>query len=175
MIKWIAGVYMKKLLSVLVVSFFSIISLFAADPCEGYWISYDDKSGKATAGWHIRVEGDILYGSILSLAGMDQDTKAFNCKPSYKGFPIEGKVNEMSLIGPTWIFGLKKEAEGVWNSGHVIDPESGGMYKCKMTFRKADGKKFKSDCLEMRGEIGLGIGRSQFWLSATKDEAAGLR
>ena len=26
---------------------------FAADSVEGFWISYDDKSGKATAGWEI--------------------------------------------------------------------------------------------------------------------------
>lgn len=166
---------MKKFFSVLFLSLVSVGFFFAADPCEGYWISYDDKSGKATAGWHIFQKDGVLQGSILSLAGMDQDTKAENCKPSYKGFPLQGKVNEMNLIGPPWIFGLVKASEGVWKDGHVVDPESGGMYKCKMTFRKADGKKYKEDCLEMRGEIGLGIGRSQFWLSATKAEASGLR
>jgi uncharacterized protein (DUF2147 family) len=49
------------------------------------------------------------------------------------------------------------------------------MYKCKITFRPTDGKKYKVDTLEMRGEIGLGIGKSQYWTKATKEQASALR
>jgi len=31
------------------------------------------------------------------------------------------------------------------------------------------------DTLEMRGEIGMGIGRSQYWLSATEEEARNVQ
>jgi uncharacterized protein (DUF2147 family) len=62
---------------------------------------------------------------------------------------------------------------GQWSGGNVVDPESGSMYKCRITFRPADGKRYKVDTLEMRGEIGLGIGRSQFWRKSTKAEVEG--
>jgi uncharacterized protein (DUF2147 family) len=56
-----------------------------------------------------------------------------------------------------------------------IDPNDGKMYKCKITFHAADGRRYPTDTLEMRGEIGLGIGRSQFWRKSNRTEASGLR
>src|SRR5574344_1894802 len=136
---------------------------FAADPVEGFWISYDEKTGKATAGWEIYLKDGVLFGEIRSLAGFSQDAKADKVKSSYKGFPKAGKVNEMTTINTPWIWGLKIEKTGVWSGGNIIDPNDGNLYKCKITYRVKDGKKYMVDTLEMRGEIGLGIGRSQFW------------
>jgi hypothetical protein len=45
------------LLGILVLIF---IGIAAADPVEGFWISVDDKTGKATAGWQIYIEGGKL-------------------------------------------------------------------------------------------------------------------
>jgi uncharacterized protein (DUF2147 family) len=45
------------------------------------------------------------------------------------------------------------------------------MYKCKIVFHAADGDRYKVDTLEIRGEIGLGIGRSQFWQRASRGTA----
>ena len=148
---------------------------FAADPAEGFWISVDEKSGKETAGWEIFIKDGKLYGRILSIAGFPQNEKASNCKDNYQGFPHAGKASEMTVVGTTWIFGLVPDGEpGKWKGGNIIDPDEGKMYKCKITFHAAGGK-FKVDTLEMRGEIGLGIGRSQFWKKATREQAAGLR
>ncbi|MDR1100193.1 MAG: DUF2147 domain-containing protein [Treponema sp.] len=144
---------------------------FAADPVEGYWLSVDDKTGKVSAGWHIYQEGGKLYGKILSTADHPQDVKAELCKESYRGFPVPGKVNEMAVVGTPWIFGLSREKEGRWANGSVIDPNDGKMYKCRITYRPADGKKFKTDVLEMRGEIGLGIGRNQYWQKTSREAA----
>jgi len=161
---------MKK--STLFISVFLLVVTgfcFAADPAEGFWISVDDKSGKVTAGWEIYVVGDTLYGKILSVAGYPQDVKAVKCKNSYHGFPLTGKVSEMPVVGTPWIFGLSRDKPGVWSGGHVIDPDTGGMYKCRVTHHP------KTDTLEMRGEIGLGIGRSQFWRKSSREEASALR
>ncbi|GHV74857.1 hypothetical protein AGMMS49940_21590 [Spirochaetia bacterium] len=146
-----------------------------ADPVEGFWISVDDKTGKATAGWEIYRQNGKLYGRILSIAGYPQDAKAFYCKESYRDFPLPGKVNQLPVIGTPWLFGLSPDGPGKWSGGQVIDPQNGNMYKCKITYRTADGKRLKTDALEMRGEIGLGIGRSQFWQKSTQAEAGGLR
>lgn len=64
--------------------------------------------------------------------------------------------------------------EGKWANGYIIDPSDGKRYKCRITFHKADGKKYKGDTLEMRGEVGP-FGRSQFWKKATEAAASTLR
>ena len=166
---------MKKIVFLVVVVFFISGINLAADPAEGFWVSVDEKSGKATAGWEIYTVGNKLFGRILSVSGHPQDVKATNCKDSYKGFNQPGKANEMTVVGTPWIFDLTMDKPGIWSGGSIIDPDGGSMYKCKITFRPQDGKKYLVDTLEMRGEIGLGIGRSQYWKKATRAEASALR
>lgn len=165
---------MKKLMFMLFCAIAIQGFCFAADPVEGFWLSVDEKSGEVTAGWEIYVENGTLYGKMLSVAGHPADEKATECDDSYKGFPVRGKVSEMPLTGTPFIFGLKMNKSGEWSGGNVIDPNDGKMYKCKITFRKQDGKKYTVDTLEMRGEIGFGIGRSQFWKKGSKEQAASL-
>jgi uncharacterized protein (DUF2147 family) len=168
---------MKKLTALCLSLFFAASLCFAADTVEGYWISVDEKTEQPTAGWHIYAENGVLYGRILSIAGKSQDEIAvYSTKGPYKGFPESGDASKMKVIGPRWIYGLKMDKPGAWSGGNIIDMETtGSLYKCKITYRAADGKKYKEDTLEMRGEIGLGIGRSQFWKKATQAEAEGLR
>lgn len=156
---------MKKLICAALL-LFTAAAVFAADPVEGYWVSINEE-GELTAGWHIYQKDGVLYGEILAAAGKPRDTIATAVKESYKDFPVSGTVNKMSLLGTPWIWGLTSKAEGQWTNGSIIDPADGKIYKCKITFRKADGKKYKEDTLEMRGEIGMGIGRSQFWKKST--------
>jgi uncharacterized protein (DUF2147 family) len=107
--------------------------------------------------------------------GFPPDTLATACKESYKGFPLSGVVNRMKVIGPPWIFGLKMEKPGQWAGGNIIDPNDGKLYQCRIIFRAVDGKKYKQDTLEMRGEIARGLGKSQYWTKSTREEASSLR
>ena len=163
---------MKKLLFIALVLFVGCVSAFA-DPVFGYWKSIDDETGKITAGWKIFEKDGLLYGEIVSLVDFPSDQKAANCDKSYKNFPKKGDVSQMTVIGTTWIFGLKKKSEGKWNNGKVIDPESGNMYNCEMTFHPSS-KKYDVDTLEMRGKVGP-FGRSQFWQKATETEVKSLK
>jgi len=163
---------MKKTIAVFII--FTAAVLCFADPIEGFWLSIDEKTNQVTAGWQIYQEGGILYGKILSLANEQRGTIAFRCRESYRGFPVAGRVNTMPVAGTPWIFGLTSNREGVWGGGNVVNPEDGGMYGCRMTFRPADGRRFTTDTLEMRGEIGLGIGRSQFWRRTDEATASSL-
>ena len=147
---------------------------FAADSVEGFWISIDEKTEKVTAGWHVYQQGGKLFGKIVSLANDPPGTLAYKCKDSYPGFPVSGKVTQMPVAGTPWIYGLSMDKPGEWSGGSIINPEDGKHYKCKIIFRTADGKKYKTDVLEMRGEIGLGIGRSQFWQRADEATASSL-
>lgn len=166
---------MKKIMAVLA-SFFLLGTLcFAADPAEGYWVSIDEKTNEETAGWKIWQEGGKLYGKILSLAGKPQDEMTTGGKgKSYDNFMKGVDVGTLRTVGTTWIWDLTKQGEGKWANGYIIDPGDGKRYKCRITFHKADGKKYKTDTLEMRGEVGP-FGRSQFWKSSTEEGASSLR
>ena len=166
---------MKKIISILSVILLVGAMCFAADSAEGFWISVDEKTNEDTAGWQIWQDGGKLNGKILSVAGQDQDEKATGGKgKSYDNFLNGADVGTLTTVGTSWIWALENQGDGKWANGYIIDPNDGKRYKCKITFHKADGKKYKTDTLEMRGEVGP-FGRSQFWRKATESEAAGLR
>jgi len=164
---------MKKIIALVIGLTVTAVCFAQNDPVEGYWISVDEKTNKVTAGWQIYQQNGVLYGKILSLADEPKGTIAKDVKESYKDFPIPGKTNQMEVAGPPWIFGLTKKDTGNWINGKIIDPADGKMYGCKITFHKADGKKYANDTLEMRGEIGP-FGRSQFWRKADEATASNL-
>jgi uncharacterized protein (DUF2147 family) len=145
------------------------------DPAAGFWLSVDSKTGAVQSGWEIYQSGGVLYGKMLSGEGISADDTALRCKDSYPGFPVEGKTNQLPVLGSPWIFGLKKENSGVWSGGFVINPLNGKIYKCRITWRPADGKRFSQETLEMRSETVLGIGRSQYCRRATVEQAGALR
>ena len=166
---------MRKLTLVIAALLLVCGMCFAADPAEGFWISIDEKSNEPTAGWQIWAQNGKLNGKILSVAGKPQDVIADGGKgKSYDNFMNGVDVGTLPSVGTSWIWGLAKDGDGKWSNGYIIDPNDGKRYKCRITFHKADGKKYKSDTLEMRGEVGP-FGRSQFWTKATEAEAAGLR
>ena len=163
----------KYLLCFFIVAFISAF-VFATDSVEGFWISVDEKTGKQTAGWEIWQEDGLLNGKILSAADVKAEDTAGGNGKSYDNFQNGAKVNTIKVIGTTWIWGLTQKNPGQWENGYIIDPENGSRYKCKITFHKADGKKYSKDTLEMRGEVGP-FGRSQFWHKATKEEALAIK
>lgn len=164
---------MKKAFFALALALAALVTA-VADPAEGLWKSIDE-DGKVTAAWRIYQRDGVLYGEIVTVPGQDDATLAKDCKSAYKGFPIAGDVNKMRVVGTPFIFGLRAKSAGAWEGGNIIDPKDGKMYKCKISFRPADGKKFAADTLEMRGEIGLGIGRSQYWVRTTEAEIEAMR
>ena len=83
-------------------------------------------------------------------------------------------IGTLPSVGTAWIWDLTKKSEGNWHKGYIIDPNDGKQYGCEITFHKADGKKYKTDTLEMRGKIGP-FGRSQFWKGVSEAEASSLR
>ena len=165
---------MKKFLLCFFVLFFIGYFVFATDSVEGFWISVDEKSGEQTAGWEIWQENGLLNGKILSAADVTNEDTAGGKDKSYDNFQNGIQVNTVKVVGTTWIWGLTQKNPGQWENGYIIDPENGSRYKCKITFHKADGKKYKTDTLEMRGEVGP-FGRSQFWNKATKEEALSIK
>lgn len=166
---------MKKLIATL--CFLTVLglgALSAADKVEGLWKSINE-TGKVTGVWKIYQQNNLLYGALVTVPGQTDATIADKCKPSYPNFPVAGEVNKMLVINTPFIFGLKMKAPGKWEGGNIIDAGDGTLYQCKINFRAADGNKYKVDTLEMRGEIGLGIGKSQLWVATTPEEIEAIR
>ena len=155
-------------------AFFISGVIYGLDLAEGFWLNID-RRGNATEGWEVYSIEGMLHGKILSLTGHPQDVKASKCNDNYPNFPISGKVSEMYVVGTPWIFGLTQNSPGVWSGGHIVDPVNGKMYRCRITYHPQDGNKYKTATLEVRGEIGLGLGMSQFWRKSSREEALSLR
>jgi len=160
--------------TVFFIVFIAVAVFCFGDSVEGFWLSIDEKTEQVTAGWQIYQEGGRLYGKILSTATEPRGVIADRCRESYRGFPVAGRVNTMPVVGTPWIYGLTRQREGVWSGGNVVNPEDGGLYNCRITFHAADGRRYTVDTLEMRGEIGLGIGRSQYWRKTDEATASNL-
>ena len=68
---------MKKFAALFTALLLCVGICFAADPCEGYWVSYDETTNEATAYWKIWVNSDgTLSGAILKVPNQDDSTKA---------------------------------------------------------------------------------------------------
>jgi uncharacterized protein (DUF2147 family) len=171
---------MKKITALFICFTLAVVFCFAqVEPVTGFWLSVDDNTNKVTAGWQIYIENGVLYGKILSLADEPRGTIATECRESYRNFPIPGRVNTMPVAGTPWIYGLTKQRNGEWSGGRIINPEDGRDYNCKIIFHPAGSRinrttTFNVDILEMRGEIGFGIGRSQFWRRTDEATASNL-
>jgi uncharacterized protein (DUF2147 family) len=147
-----------------------------SDPVEGFWLQEGvNIIGVPQTGWELCASGGVLYGRILSAAGYAPADVVVKCRDSYQNFPVYGKANELPLFGIPWIFGLRKESPGVWSGGFVINPLNGKIYKCRIAYHPADGKRYQTDTLKMHSETALGIRNSQNWRRVTREQAGMLR
>lgn len=138
---------MKKLISTSLLLFLGLF-IYAQSPI-GVWKTIDDETGKEKSYVEIyKNESGNLEGKVVKiLTPGHQDRKCKECKGSKKNKPIVGLViiRDMDKEGDTW------------KNGHILDPENGKEYKCKMTLKD-------EDTLDVRGYIGFSlIGRTQTW------------
>ena len=166
---------MKKFFSLIGALLVLSAAVFAADPAEGLWKSIDDKTGEVTAIWKIYEENGVLYGTIAATVDKPQDVIASACIASYKNFPVSGAVNKMKTVGTPWIYGMKKQSEGYWKDGNIVNPGDGKQYGCVIKYLAA-GEKNKSyvakvPTLAMAGTVGP-IQVFQYWVQATQEDVA---
>lgn len=124
----------------------------AADPLNGtVWKTIDDKTKKpkATVKFTEQKNG-TLTASIQSILTPGEENACTKCEGPYKN---------KSLKGLTIVHGLKHTSGDSYDSGTILDPQSGKTYKLKG--KLTDG----GDKLELRGFIGVAaLGRNQTWI-----------
>ncbi|KJV42017.1 hypothetical protein CAP42_06680 [Acinetobacter indicus] len=124
----------------------------AADPLNGtVWKTIDDKTkqAKATVKFTEQKNG-TLTATIQSILTPGEENACTKCEGPYKN---------KSLKGLTIVRGLKNSGGTNYDSGSILDPQSGKTYKLKGQL--ADG----GQKLELRGYIGVAaLGRNQTWV-----------
>jgi uncharacterized protein (DUF2147 family) len=120
----------------------------ADDTPVGTWKNIDDVSHQAKA--LIQISQDAngeLSGRIVKLL----------LHPGAVCDKCEGDLKGKSDLGLKILWGVKQEGNS-WTGGKIHDPDSGKVYRVKMTPFESGQK------LEVRGFIGFALlGRSQIW------------
>ena len=142
----------------------SIAASLAADPAlaqavpqqatpVGVWKTVDDKTGKPKSLVRIVDAGGELRGTVEKLfrdPAEDQNPKCEKCS---------GELKDKPVLGMTILTGMKREADGSYGGGHVLDPANGKTYKAKVELEEQGHK------LKVRGYVGVPLlGRTQTWL-----------
>lgn len=116
----------------------------------GVWETIDDATNKPKSHVQIWEHKGILYGKVVKLIDPDE--------PNPLCDKCEGKRYNKPVIGMIVMWGLKKSDSEWWEGGHIMDPENGKTYRCKLKLTNG-GKN-----LDVRGYIGISLlGRTQTW------------
>ncbi|QBQ97352.1 DUF2147 domain-containing protein [Paraburkholderia pallida] len=118
----------------------------------GVWQTVDDHTGQPKALVQISEDGSGgLSGKVIKGLGPNDnpDRRCTACTDSRK---------DQLILGMTIIDGMK-QAGNEWDDGHILDPENGKIYRCKMHTEEGGQK------LVVRGYLGISLlGRSQTWV-----------
>lgn len=122
----------------------------ALDSPIGRWKTIDDHTGQAKAVVEIRETGGELEGRIVQL--FDPPVPHPEC------IKCTGALKNKPVMGMRILWGMRQNGSE-WTGGHILDPESGDIYRCTMTLENG-GK-----VLRLRGYIGLSVfGRTEKWV-----------
>jgi uncharacterized protein (DUF2147 family) len=115
----------------------------------GLWKTVDDKTHKTRGLIRLFEKDGAIYGKIE--ASFDSKEAADVCDK------CGGERKNKPIIGLLVLRDMKKRGDE-YIGGDILDPESGWIYKCKMTLQDGGQK------LIVRGFLGLSLlGRSQTW------------
>ena len=143
----------KKSHVLLIIYFLSVFSslAYANSSPVGLWKTIDDATGKPRSLIRISDKNGELIATIEKglLPSNSPNDVCDQCTGERKGKP---------LIGMVIMDGMKAKGD-VFEGGHILDPDNGETYQCKIKLDSTGNK------LEVRGFIGVSLlGRSQTWL-----------
>ena len=114
----------------------------------GQWETFDDETKEKKAIVEIYKTNDLFFTKIVESYISEKNAVCEACKGTRKGKPI---------IGLVIIENLKKDGDE-FNSGTILDPESGKTYKCYLEL-------INKNKLKVRGYLGVSLfGRTQYWI-----------
>lgn len=137
---------MKKLFILLLFVF--VTTSMNAQSVIGKWKTIDDETGDAKSIVEVFSKSGKIYAKVVEiLEPANKNRVCTNCSGVDKNQPI---------LGLTIIKGLTKDGSE-YNSGEILDPKNGKLYKCALSLESKDK-------LKIRGYIGFSLlGRTQYW------------
>lgn len=147
---------MKKFLRPLALTFLMIGCVaygFSQNTVIGKWKTIDDETEKPKSIVEIYEEDGKLYGKVIELFREPEEEQDPVCNECDEDDPrYKQKVRGMVIMK-----GLKKDKDGVWENGKILDPKNGKVYGCDVALQGADK-------LKVRGYVGFSLlGRTQYW------------
>ena len=114
----------------------------------GQWKTIDDESGEAKSILAITEENGTLSAMIEKILVENADGSPHVCDE------CTGDLNGAPMEGLRIVWDMQSDGDE-WSGGHILDPESGKVYKATMKLNE-DGSQ-----LEVRGHVAIfGL---QFW------------
>lgn len=137
---------MKQLITLLFC--ITVMTSMQSQSVIGKWKTIDDATGEAKSIVEVFSKSGKIYAKVVDI--LDPATKNNLCKQ------CSGEDKNKPIIGLTIIKGLSKDGSE-YNSGEILDPKNGKLYKCALTLESKDK-------LKVRGYIGFSLlGRTQYW------------
>ena len=137
---------MKQLI-ILLFCFFAT-TLIHSQSVIGKWKTIDDETGDAKSIVEVYSKSGKIYAKVIEI--LDLEHKNSVC------IKCSGEDKNKSILGLTVIKGLIKDGSE-YNSGEILDPKNGKLYKCALSLESKDK-------LKIRGYIGFSLlGRTQYW------------
>jgi len=152
---------MKNIFKILCMGIFLFSVLIAkADQNSpvGYWDQYGDKSGQLQSIIQIWQDGNQLKGKVIK--GFPVNGKA----PNHYCTKCSGQFKNKRITDLTMIWGLQQSNDlNKWTGGHILDPESGNIYRLNATLINGGQQ------LSIRAYLGITLlGRTQTWTRITE-------
>lgn len=140
----------KSILSFTLTFIFALVSQAQINQIVGKWQTIDDEDGSKKSVVHIfKSTNGKYYGKIEHLF-KNPDKKCTECSGTEKDKPILGMI----------IIREMKESKNQLTGGTILDPKTGKIYKCNISFDKATGNLIVRGSLDAMGLLG----RSQTWI-----------
>jgi uncharacterized protein (DUF2147 family) len=136
-----------KHLIILLFCFFAT-TLIHSQSVIGKWKTIDDETGDAKSIVEVYSKSGKIYAKVIEI--LDLEHKNSVC------IKCSGEDKNKSILGLIVIKGLTKDGSE-YNSGEILDPKNGKLYKCALSLESKDK-------LKIRGYIGFSLlGRTQYW------------
>ncbi len=137
---------MQKL--IILLAFVFVTTGMNSQSILGKWKTMDDVTGEPKSIVQIVEKSGKIYAKVIEvLDSSHKNSLCNNCSGEDKNKPI---------LGLTIIKGLTKDGSE-YNSGQILDPKNGKLYKCSLSLETKDK-------LKVRGYIGFSLlGRTQYW------------
>jgi uncharacterized protein (DUF2147 family) len=146
---------LRRTFATLALAFISFYAFAQNLSPVGFWNTVDDKTGDVLSVVQIYAETDgSLSGKIIKIMPVLGQKTTDICKG------CNGTQKNAPILGMKIMWGMMQTADDPlsFDSGRVLDPKSGNIYRGKMTL-SAD-----NDSLTLRGYVLMPmLGRSEIW------------